>query len=519
MAFVSRSERFNSNPQSTSVGPGAYISHNEYTSNISYAPFSSTAERQSFASQASKPIPGPGSYIPIESKGLSSSDFDHWGQPKNSSAFASQNERFTQKINQTPGPGSYVQEDKWKKLNNLAKSEACLTISKIPNTRSIPSIPSNIHSLGYEENEQGELVVNKNSLIHHTGRKEDSAGPGHYTLNQLRDNKGTTWHKSKSQRDFYRSNTATGPSVGPGAYTKFKVKVEPMYKFKESSAFACKTSRTNTISTTSPGPGSYDTVKNTFKQKKLPNSLQNFGSSSSRFLFKLNEDSVGPGHYHMQSSNTVNINPKAPFSSSNSRFNYKNNSNPPPGAYSTQDLIDVIEKKNLNLQGAFGSTEKRFEYKNEQTPGPGHYRNDMKKKSKKPNAVFSSKVARNNFERKEGNPPPGLYEVHSAFENKKPPPAGIHKMVSKNIRNPYESQVAFYSSTERFDNNAKEKAPGPGSYDYALKGGEKKIMVFNEDRFKYKQNAIPGPTDYFEEANDNWNRKSYNVLFSESGVN
>lgn len=519
MAFVSRTERFNSNPQSTSVGPGAYISHNEYSSNSSYAPFSSTAERPSFASKTIKPTPGPGSYISIENKGPSPSDFDHWGQPKNSSAFASQKERFTQKVTEIPGPGTYVQEDKWKKLNSVARSEACLTITKIPNTRSIPSIPSNIHSLGYEENDQGELIINKNTLTHHTGRKEDSVGPGQYSQNLARESKGTTWHKSKSQRNLHRSKTATGPAVGPGAYTKFKVKVEPMYKFKESSAFACKTSRTTTVSNISPGPGSYETVKSSLKQKKLPNSLQNFGSGSSRFLFKLNEDSVGPGHYYTQSSNPVNINPKAPFSSSNSRFNYKNNTNPAPGTYSSEDLVDLIEKKNLNLQGAFGSTEKRFDYKNEPNPGPGHYRTDNKKKAKKPNAVFSSKVERNQIVDKEGNPPPGLYEVQSAFLSNKPPPAGIHKLVSKNIRNPYESQVAFHSSTERFENNLKDRAPGPGSYDYVLKGDEKKIMIFNEGRFKNVEKKLPGPTDYFEEPDDNWNRKSYNVLFSESGVN
>jgi hypothetical protein len=523
MAFVCRSERFQPTSQAYSIGPGAYISQNEYNAGSSYAPFSSTAERSAFVSDLNKMTPGPGSYLSVEPRGPSTSDFDHWGQAKNSSSFASQIERFSKdpSSNSVPGPGSYVHEDHWQKSKIASRVEPSLTISKISNSRSIPSIPSQAHALGYEETEQGELVINKNSLLSHSGKKGDCVGPGQYTIHSDQRTLGTSWHKSKSQRNFYRSSTATGPQVGPGAYTKFKVKVEPMYKFKESSAFACKSQRDQMVESKSPGPGSYEAGKSSFNKKKLPGSLQNFGSSSSRFVFQPSEMKVGPGHYNPESSTSVQLNPKAPFSSSNSRFSYKNNTNPAPGAYSSEDFIDLVNKKNLHLQGAFGSSEKRFDYKKKATPGPGHYRPDNKprKKEKNLNAVFASKVKRHDFNEKEGNPPPGIYEVQSAFEYKKPPPAGIHSIASKNTRSPLDSQVAFKSSTERFENDEKNKAPGPGSYDYNLKKDEKKIMIFMENRFKDKTKKLPGPTDYFEEGQDNWNRKSFNVLFSDSGVN
>ncbi len=43
-----------------------------------------------------------------------------------------------------------------------------------------PSIPSHENIFGYEENNNGELVKQKNTENCHTGTKHDTVGPGEY---------------------------------------------------------------------------------------------------------------------------------------------------------------------------------------------------------------------------------------------------------------------------------------------------------------------------------------------------
>lgn len=512
MAFVSRSERSLNINETLSVGPGAYLAHKEYQPNPSYAPFASTSQRETFKPTSNYTVPGPGTYtqeLPIP-------DLDHWGQPKLSLPFASQISRFPQKPeNSLPGPCSYNLEDPWKKLKLNKKQEDSGNFARIPLVRSIPSIPATHQSHGYEQDENGDLIMQKPNEIWHKGTKEDSVGPGHYRVQPPCKTLGTNWHKSKSERNFNRVSTATGPSVGPGLYNKTKIKVEPAYKFKQSAVFASKSCRKIKTSLTSPGPGSYTKEISSFSQKKLPVSLQNFGSSSSRFLYKLSDSQVGPGYYNISLASKLQTDSKAPFASSNSRFEYRNNSNPGPGAYENEDLSLNVQKKIINAQGAFGSSEKRFDYnKGNEVPGPGQYKSEVKKKkSGKMNAVFVSKTKRGNFANEKQGPPPGAYEVNVGFSVQKPPPAGVH-LASKNLS---EVKVPFASTTERFISDKKNGfTPGPGSYDWKVKNSEKKVMIFNEDRFKKTDKKGLGPGEYYDESEDKWNKKSYNILFSEA---
>lgn len=511
MAFVCRSERTLTINESSSVGPGAYLAHKEYQPQPSYAPFSSTSQRETFKPSASYTVPGPGTYTQEQSI----PDLDHWGQPKLSLAFASQLSRFPQKQEDPlPGPCSYNLKDPWQSVKFTKKNETSANILRIPLARSIPSIPANHQSHGYEHDQNGELVMQKGNENLHKGTKEDSVGPGHYSIHPPSKTLGTNWHKSKSERNLNRVSTATGPTIGPGCYNKNKVKVEPMYKFKQSAVFASKSPRKPKTSSITPGPGSYAAEISSFSHKKLPFPLQNFGSSSSRFLYKMNETQVGPGYYNINVQNKLQTDPKAPFSSSNSRFEYRNNVNPGPGAYENEDLALQTKKKNLNLQGAFGSTEKRFDYKiDKNAPGPGHYRSDVKKKkNKQMNAVFMSKTKRGTIISDKKGPPPGAYEVNIGFNMQRPPPAGVH-LTAKNFS---EVNVGFASTTERFVDEKKAKMiPGPGAYDWKLKNSNSKVIISNEDRFKSAPKKGPGPGEYFEECEDKWNKKSFNVLFSE----
>ena len=51
--------------------------------------------------------------------------------------------------------------------------------NKMPNP---PSIPSHQNVFGYEENEQGDLVKQKNTEVVYAGEKKDTVGPGQYEI-------------------------------------------------------------------------------------------------------------------------------------------------------------------------------------------------------------------------------------------------------------------------------------------------------------------------------------------------
>jgi len=46
--------------------------------------------------------------------------------------------------------------------------------------KSIPSIPSHVHSYGYTENTRKDLILNDNPHEVHLGIKKDKVGPGQY---------------------------------------------------------------------------------------------------------------------------------------------------------------------------------------------------------------------------------------------------------------------------------------------------------------------------------------------------
>lgn len=118
-----------------------------------------------------------------------------------------------------------------------------------------PSIPSHDFVFGYEE-EQGELVRQRNTDNKHTGEKTDTVGPGEYDIPRgLGKSRGVPqWHPPRQPKKSAlsslagnRSATAViGPSAdtpGPGYYIPEKAEVFPLYKYKQSSAFASKVDR------------------------------------------------------------------------------------------------------------------------------------------------------------------------------------------------------------------------------------------------------------------------------------
>lgn len=524
MAFVSRAERKIQPSDTLSVGPGAYLSHTEYQSNLSYAPFSSTSERDISKMFCKDYTPGPGTYNRAEMKALQPGELDHWGQPKFTSPFASSIERFQNSNDKlSPGPGSYQMSDSWQKQKQSGKIISAVNWTRIP---SAPSIPAMHQSYGYEQTSNGGLIMQSALETVHSGTKKDCVGPGHYKIHEPKKSIGPKWHKSKSQRTVYPPST-TGPAIGPGTYVKARVKVEPIYKLHESVPFATKTGRSGIPDSNSPGPGYYAVEKfSAFNKKKTPSSLQNFGSSSSRFISgPPKPDQAGPGYYNNLNSSfgRKTSDQAAPFCSSDMRFQYKLNSNPGPGYYENENLAEALSKRNLQTQGVFGSTQKRFFGKDGAgTPGPGHYKPEgNKKKSQgwKPNAVFASKVQRGHIGSKTNNPPPGSYEAKTGFKKQKTNSVCFNPTTGKMVYSGSESNIAFASNTERFFSEVKGKGidtPGPGAYDYSDVTKTGRVILSTENRFKNKEGpVIPGPGAYFESSEDRWNKKSYNVLFSE----
>ena len=119
---------------------------------------------------------------------------------------------------------------------------------KINKYQSIPSIPSNIHAYGYNENERkvvlnvgNELELNEPPVEVIKGEKEETVGPGHYnvTTSIMDRKKGHSWHNSRTIRDPPPKAVS---SVGPGSYDVHNY--VPVVSYKPSHAFASSTLRT-----------------------------------------------------------------------------------------------------------------------------------------------------------------------------------------------------------------------------------------------------------------------------------
>ena len=120
-----------------------------------------------------------------------------------------------------------------------------------------PSIPSHENVFGYEENDKGELVKQKNSEKVYTGVKKDTVGPGNYEVVKSLSStkKGPTWHVSKNQRKVVPGADKVDPP-GPGYYNSDKVDIFPIYKYKPNSVFVSKVDRENANKKLPPKPHS-----------------------------------------------------------------------------------------------------------------------------------------------------------------------------------------------------------------------------------------------------------------------
>ncbi|CAG9314958.1 unnamed protein product [Blepharisma stoltei] len=553
MAFVNKAERkldFYSSGTSN-LGPGSYSTAKESKPKPSYAPFSTTTERNVMKSLPTNSGPGPGSYATTTAESILNphSISEAKNLSKLSSNFASKLSRFKEKRREnSPGPGSYDLVAEWapQRKESLKRDDAINWI-RMP---SAPSIPAQNQAYGYEEAPSGVLVMQKSPQKIYSGTKKDCVGPGHYNPKdpwELSPGKGTEWYKSNTKRTFI-AKPQTGNIIGPGSYSQNKLPLAPLYKSKPSASFVSTTKRIGIINVKSevteenedgsstegdegiPGPGYYykEEAFTGFKKTEVPRHLQNFGSRSSRFQYKNPDVKVAPGQYQeTRKSITTKKTAKAPFDSTENRFKEFVDPNPGPGSYKDENILDNIQKKVWGKEGVFGSTEKRFvAHRVNETPGPGYYVADESRvgihnsSKHKPSSVFSSRVKRDFSPNQSESPAPGHYEISTSISGSR---RISHKTAVSLIGNSTEApkKVGFNSNVERFDLDKNAKDPlGPGSYqvDPTIKrqAHSPKFSISKEERFKQKTpEELPGPGAYHDEYNEQtWNKKSYNILYS-----
>ena len=301
---------------------------------------------------------------------------------------------------------------------------------------------------------------------------------------------------NKNKENFIYENLFN-VQPGPGYYyndNDYEKYINPKIKLKDGFGSTEKKNKYYNNNNINLGPGSY------FKTK-YPIKKPNFYPLSEK-TNKLN--------FLMNNNNDIN---------NNKFFISEINKNVGPGSYDIKSEFDKIKKSNFS-----GSNEKRFNYKiiNE-NPGPGKYiqLNEWAKKEEK----IHLKEILNNFKEKRK-------EEKNIKNNSIIPGVGYYnpqiissigyKILSK--ENKIQSIIApFNSCQERFLNKSHSSNNifvGPGSYNNNISSFNCKVnnSIFNNNQSKLlkEKNSIQnniGPGSYQQFNYNDWNKKSFNVLF------
>lgn len=295
----------------------------------------------------------------------------------------------------------------------------------------VSTIPSKLHSYGYELSKEGVVVPSSDPLKFrkHLGNKKDSAGPGEYNLMTNRHwfQKGTNWGKSKtikmkqaksddqslSNISYEVASTQSQSQLDLNTTSKpikrlNKNEKESLIKaFKQRQILAKEHKEGKEFSQLEqiiksgevPGPGYYfESNKSSFVKKRVPEEFQSFGSSSVRFQEGIKQslssnaknNSLGPGSYFRDDSvieikklkeGILNSKLKqSPINLENMKHTKERYETikvkseiPGPGAYTLPSKKYFV---NPNSKGIFGSSEKKFvhiEGTSSDQVGPGKY--------------------------------------------------------------------------------------------------------------------------------------------------
>jgi hypothetical protein len=268
--------------------------------------------------------------------------------------------------------------------------------------------------------------------------KTYSPGPGQYEVRKSTES--ALVHSFTRERRSLSSEKLGLHVPGPGQY---HIKEEPSQGIKFGTD-----ERVKTAASPVPGPGAYN----------LPSVIDSKGFSIyGKPKIKENERSPGPANYEFKQSM-----PNRSFSiGRSSRFRYRENLTPGPGAYSV-----AVTKKNSS---SVFSQAKRESYLNKANlPGPGAY-NIPEKVVEGPCFTIRTK---NHVRPIDGTPGPGQYESKKSERGFSP----------------------IFGTSKR-QNGFKEELPGPGQYSPVTKENVG-VKFGSEAKLRYKKVEVPGPGAY-----------------------
>jgi len=513
----------------TDVGPGSYNADvggfDAKRKLDGYAPFCSMTDRTSFLTvrKSQEFIPGPGSFDPR---------FQDY--PIGASALANRAQRFQDKPDETPGPGSYnlSKASDWVKTKPQAPVPGELSQQKICQQRLFapPSIPSPGQSYGYEDNGEGALKKQVSP------ERDRTLGPAFYRISDeetaaVKKYKGIHFGKMKAKRT---RDVKCADTPAPGCYDPYVPTIPENgieKKSGETKPILSKLPRYHEIVTmvetkkAVPGPGHYE-IKSQFEKSRDTTSgninpeavvRPSFGSQAKRFS-ESNDVTPAPTSYDdprhaLEICNKISGLKNSPFGMTATRFTKEHHvrRTPGPGTYNYSDLATEVRKNAVNSRtrkGGFGTTAVRelpLRKKNEEfLPGPAQYvvKNSRVKEAKVKQAVFKSTTNRLQME-KTGYlfaPPPGSYEVANAFDKTQ---GKTLTLVEKPNRKGKKINGGFLSSTKRFSQprdiivkKTDSSNPGPGSYQLNFPDIPIGKLVTKEERFKPVKCDNPGPGTY-----------------------
>ncbi|CAM9813864.1 unnamed protein product [Ectocarpus sp. 4 AP-2014] len=566
-------------PLQVDVGPGSYdiaAGGPPTEGRPGYAPFLSTAERKLGPDTAAADLPGPGYYSsePVQhNSGLS-------GRP--SDVFRSGTTRFRpsnggQGANDTPGPGTYLGHGEFGTREQGMSGNFKGNSDKIKWVRvpTAPSIPGREQSYGYEEGDQGELVMQRPVELGHSGRGDDRPGPVDYQprVEYTRRCPAAIDFSKGEDRLVALSKARASTTPGPGHYNAARGLGDPddgldigraihRKRQRPTASFHYGTKRDRqrkARDTAAPGPGDYKIPSGLDVRRDPGRRDLSFLSTSRRFdepATGAGSRAPGPGSYVTAPSDFDRCREKdnrvrprrasftAPvgFQSTTLRFagdGGRGGSEIGPASYSLGGMAEEISRKGSGTGrngGAFGSTAKRFPVAGggqPHLPGPGAYELGVAggvdpeegRKTRHsvpvgpsgkrfPSALSAFASATKRFAPPSSanpGPAPGQYEVRPLDK-----PRGVLPL-GKQSKNRFESAK-----------NAVRPGLGPGSYDVrdvvqlGRARSRKNIMVSSQARFtdpSAPSSNNPGPGYYGTGmVYGNLLKQTYNIAIAEASA-
>ena len=278
-----------------------------------------------------------------------------------------------------------------------------------------------------------------------------------------------------------------------------------------------------------PGPGYYTKDLTEEKNEKNKNEMNlylgGFGSGCNRFIYKSKSmQDLGPTTYFIEKNKFVKNKPDIFSHLKNKRLiddkiiiKKKENKIPGPGTY---ELSHSFINKSFCKGELMNYNKNRFKNEINENPGPGSYSfiNDIKNNNKN---IIKKKKINTTFDEEEEKKTEKFELIKK--EKNKMPDVGTYNLeevdsISNNIKMKFNPKISYYSpflmSSGRFMyKNNKIDLP---MYDTKYIQKNSNYIIFSKaKRFRRnKSNSITGPGSYELINNNQWNKKSFNKLFS-----